>query len=221
MKGLGCLGIAIVIAGMGVLMGCMALYVVQAALAAESVRISPVIPSGMAQVVADRTEKWVLGKPEPDTVFVAPEPGDEEPDNDGDWDVGGSYTGTVPEIADCKQPKGWPVYGPITQGFHAGHSGIDISANTGTGVQATMCGTVTFAGWTNVGYGYLVIIANGEYKTYYAHNSTILVGPGQHVERGELIAASGESGNATGPHVHYEIRLNGVPQNPWPYMQLE
>jgi murein DD-endopeptidase MepM/ murein hydrolase activator NlpD len=219
-KGLGCIGLTIIVAGISVLMGCMALYVVQAALAAESVRISPVIPSGMAQVAADRTERWVLGGQEPDTVFVAPEPGDEEPDNDGDWEVGGIYTGTVPEIADCKQPKGWPAYGGITQGFHAGHSGIDISVNTGTGVQATMCGTVIFAGWTDVGYGKLVIIANGEFKTYYAHNSDLMVGSGQQVLRNQLIALSGSTGRSTGPHVHYEVRVNDAPQDPWPYMHL-
>lgn len=105
-----------------------------------------------------------------------------------------------------------PVYG--TMKFH---EGMDFSCNVGTPVYATGNGTVIKAEWAS-GYGNLVEIDHGYgYVTRYAHLSEILVKPGRKVTRGELIAKSGNTGKSTGPHVHYEVRLRGEPQNPVNY----
>jgi len=130
-----------------------------------------------------------------------------------------SYTGPVPEGARGTGLFQWPVLGYITQGYWYGHRAIDIGVPVGTAVRAADGGFVSFAGWTDVGYGYLVIIdhANG-FATYYAHLSNIYVTAGQAVERGQVIAASGNTGWSTGPHLHFEIRYNGVQQNPRAYL---
>jgi len=225
MKAGGCLLVMLIAAGVSGFLGCMALYVLQSGLASESVRISPVIPAAMAQVVADGVADWTLGAPAHDIVLSAPDtcPGGadaacETPDDDGKVEFGGTYTGTVPGNPDCKVPSGWPVDGYLTQGFrppsNPSHTGIDIGVRTGTPDLATMCGTVTFAGWSAVGYGNLVIVSNGEYQTYYAHNAVVAVGTGQKVEVGQTLALSGSTGHSTGPHVHYEVRINGVPVDP-------
>lgn len=94
------------------------------------------------------------------------------------------------------------------------HTGIDYGSPTGTPILATANGRVTFAGWKS-GYGRLVIVKhpNG-YLTYYGHCSRLLVKTGQLVEQGQTIARVGQTGVATGPHVHYEVRVNGKPINP-------
>ena len=94
------------------------------------------------------------------------------------------------------------------------HTGIDYSADRGTPIFATAGGTVEFAGWRN-GYGKLAIIRhpNG-YRTYYGHCSRLLVKKGVYVKQGQTIAEVGQTGQATGPHVHYEVRINGNPVDP-------
>ena len=94
------------------------------------------------------------------------------------------------------------------------HTGIDYGSRTGTPIFATANGRVKFAGWTG-GYGKLVTIVhpNG-YQTYYGHCSKILVKPGKYVSQGEVIAKVGSTGQTTGPHVHYEVRINRKPVNP-------
>lgn len=111
-------------------------------------------------------------------------------------------------------PEGTPVMGVLTQVSHEGHTALDFGVAVGTNVKTTMTGKVTFAGWNNEGYGNLVIIDNGLYKTYYAHLSKIPVYVGQQVNEGEVIGLSGNTGNSTGPHLHYEIRKNGIAVNP-------
>jgi len=130
-----------------------------------------------------------------------------------------SYTGPVPEGARGTGLFQWPVLGYITQGYWYGHRAIDIGVPEGTAVRAADAGFISFAGWTDVGYGYLVVIdhANG-FATYYAHLSNIYVTAGQAVERGQVIAASGNTGRSTGPHLHFEIRYNGIQQNPRAYL---
>jgi murein DD-endopeptidase MepM/ murein hydrolase activator NlpD len=126
------------------------------------------------------------------------------------------------------KPKGWPVRGWITSNFgmrrspftgqRIMHEGLDIAASTGTPVHASADGIVIQAE-TVAGYGKLVVIDHGYgYKTYYAHSSRIFVKVGQRVTRGERIAAVGSTGASTGPHLHYEVRLNGVPLNPRKYL---
>lgn len=111
-------------------------------------------------------------------------------------------------------PKGYPVTGVLTQTSHEGHVALDFGVAVGTNVKTTMEGKVTFAGWTNEGYGNLVIVKNGNYETYYAHLSSIPVKVGQSVDEGEIIGLSGNTGNSTGPHLHYEIKRNGIAINP-------
>ncbi len=122
------------------------------------------------------------------------------------------------------KPEGWPVKGWLTSlfgmrkspfsGRRVFHEGIDIACRTGTPVTASADGIVSRAGIKS-GYGKLVIIDHGYgYQTYYGHNSKIFVKVGQRVKRGEKIAAVGNTGRSTGPHLHYEVRVNGTPTNP-------
>jgi LysM repeat protein len=102
----------------------------------------------------------------------------------------------------------WPVaYRRITQQFWYGHGAIDIGMPEGNSVSAADTGTVTWAGWNVYGYGNLVVINHGNgYETYYGHMSNIGVFPGQVVNQGQYIGASGNSGRSSGPHLHFEIR---------------
>lgn len=105
-----------------------------------------------------------------------------------------------------------PVYGTVKF-----HEGMDFACDVGTPVYATGDGTVTAADWHS-GYGNRIDINHGfGYTTRYAHLSKISVRPGQTVRRGDLIGLSGNTGKSTGPHVHYEVRLKDVPQNPVNY----
>lgn len=111
-------------------------------------------------------------------------------------------------------PQGNPVAGILTQRFHRFHRGIDIGVPTGTPVLATHSGTVLYADWSEIGYGYLVVVGNGRFITYYAHNSAFNVQAGATIAKDSVIAFSGSTGNSTGPHVHYETRIDDVPVNP-------
>ena len=130
-----------------------------------------------------------------------------------------SYTGPVPTDARGTGAFAWPVRGSITQWYWWGHRAIDIAAPTGSAVLATDGGYVSFVGWTDIGYGYLIIIDHANaYATYYAHLSQMYVAAGQRVERGQVIGAVGSTGNSSGPHLHLEIRYNGLEQNPMVYL---
>lgn len=109
----------------------------------------------------------------------------------------------------------WPASGPIFQYFWSGHSGLDISPPYGSPIYASASGKVILADKLSYGYGWYLIIDHGNgYTTLYAHTSQFLVGVGDYVEQGQLIARVGATGLATGPHVHFEIRLNGQPLDP-------
>lgn len=115
-----------------------------------------------------------------------------------------------------------PVGGIITSRFgirsRDNHKGLDIANSMGTTVRAAAAGTVTCAKYSG-GYGNLVIISHGNgIQTYYGHNSKLYVTNGQYVEQGQEIAAMGSTGVSTGPHCHFEIRINGVAQNPQNYL---
>jgi murein DD-endopeptidase MepM/ murein hydrolase activator NlpD len=120
----------------------------------------------------------------------------------------------LPYAGDECAPSGNPVDGILTQRYHAYHSGIDIAIPLDTAVLSTHSGTVTFAGWSEVGYGYLVIIQNGQFITYYAHNNSFNVDVGAQIGANSIIAWSGSTGNSSGPHVHYETRINDIPVDP-------
>ncbi|HZT29133.1 MAG TPA: M23 family metallopeptidase [Bryobacteraceae bacterium] len=126
------------------------------------------------------------------------------------------------------QPSLWPVegrllgpYGQRTDPFSgegAYHTGVDISAPTGTVVRATADGIVAHADRLG-GYGRLVVIDHGNgIQTYYAHLSRYFVVPGQEIRRGEPVGAVGSSGRVTAPHLHYEVRIGGAPVNPYRYL---
>lgn len=130
-----------------------------------------------------------------------------------------AYNGPVPEGARGTGLFRWPAVGTLTQGYWWGHRAVDIAAYAGAPVYAADSGFVSFAGWTDIGYGYLLVVdhANG-FATYYAHCSGFYVSVGQRVERGQLIAAMGSTGNSTGPHLHFEIRSGSMPLNPRAYL---
>ncbi len=109
----------------------------------------------------------------------------------------------------------WPIHGVVTQEFgHNGHPGIDIAAPYGTTIHASGSGVVIYAGWES-GYGNYTCIAHGRgISTCYGHQSAIFVSVGQTVTRGQAIGAEGSTGYSTGPHVHFEVRVNGTVNNP-------
>ena len=115
----------------------------------------------------------------------------------------------------------WPVSCPRTSGFGMRwgrmHEGIDFGCPSGTAVHAAAAGTVVSAGWSS-GYGYLVLIDHGAVVTAYAHNSRLLVRAGERVSSGQTVSLSGSTGHSTGPHVHFEVRVNGVARNPDNYI---
>jgi len=121
----------------------------------------------------------------------------------------------------------WPVRGRITSpygmrvlyGRKDFHAGIDIAGPTGTNIVAAESGRVSYAGYMR-GYGNVIILSHdGGYSTVYGHNSVNLVKKGQYVKKGSIIGKVGRTGNATGPHLHFEVRLGGKPLNPLSYLK--
>ena len=122
------------------------------------------------------------------------------------WPLGGPIT----------SPFGWRVH-PIT-GASRFHSGIDIGGDYGDTIHAAGAGIVSYAGWIS-GYGYAVIIDHGGgISTLYGHNQALLVSEGQSVSQGQAIAECGSTGNSTGPHCHFEVRVDGEPVDPMGYL---
>jgi len=138
-----------------------------------------------------------------------------------------NFIGDWTELADA--PSLWPVEGRVASSFGeredpingegAFHSGIDIDAPFGTPVRAAADADVVGAAMV-AGYGREVLLDHGHgVSTLYGHLSAFAVFPGQHVTRGQVIGFVGESGRATGPHLHYEVRLHNVPVNPHKYLR--
>ena len=122
-------------------------------------------------------------------------------------------------------PSIWPTTGVVTSpyGLRWGgsdfHPGIDIANDTGTPILATADGIVEYAGWNSGGYGNMVDINHGNgIMTRYGHGSQVVVAAGQHVVRGQIIMLMGSTGFSTGPHVHYEVHVNGQRVNPISYL---
>ena len=143
-----------------------------------------------------------------------------------------SYSGIFHKYAyqwqSHSQPSAWPLNGILRSSFGgrsdpfsgegAFHTGVDLSASSGTPVDATGDGVVIHAGW-NGRYGKLVVVDHGNgVQTYYAHLSQFLVIPGEEVRIGQEIALSGGTGRVTSPHLHYEVRVAGTPVNPYRYL---
>ncbi len=127
--------------------------------------------------------------------------------------------------ADSHIPSIWPTTGVVSSpyGLRWGgtdfHPGMDIANDMGTPIVATADGIVEYAGWNSGGYGNMVDINHGNgIMTRYGHASQVVVSTGQHVKRGQLIAYMGSTGFSTGPHVHYEVHVNGNRVNPISYL---
>lgn len=121
----------------------------------------------------------------------------------------------VPEVPRAMDSFVWPVGGYISQGYWDLHRAIDIAGGQGADVVAADAGTVVYAKWESSGYGYLVIVDHGNgYTTYYAHLYGYYVDVGDTVEQGQPLGVRGTTGRSTGPHLHFEIRKDGVQVNP-------
>lgn len=129
--------------------------------------------------------------------------------------VKGTRIVTVASRGGVSGSLAWPLYGTITQPFKgSAHTGLDIGVSTGTPVRAADSGVITFAG-NGGGYGNFIIINHGNgMVTRYAHCSRISVSVGTHVSRGQVIGLSGSTGHSTGPHLHFEVMINGSFTNP-------
>lgn len=143
--------------------------------------------------------------------------------------TGGGSVSTSTNISQAKVSLGItlikPVSGMISSRFGArssirssAHTGLDIATSKGTPIAAAASGTVSFAGYKG-SYGYLVVISHGNgVQTYYGHCSQLYVSAGDKVSQGSKIAAVGSTGNSTGPHLHFEVRVNGMAYNPQNYI---
>jgi murein DD-endopeptidase MepM/ murein hydrolase activator NlpD len=130
----------------------------------------------------------------------------------------GQSSSTVPSSAGLI----WPVSGPVTSpfGWRWGrmHEGIDIGVSYGTPIHAAASGTVIYCGWES-GYGNLTVLDHGgNLATAYGHQSSIAVSCGQLVNQGDVIGNVGSTGHSTGPHLHFEVRVNGSPVDPMGYL---
>ncbi len=137
----------------------------------------------------------------------------------------GAWLAVALLVAACGLPR-WPVQGPVTSPYGLRlvgwspevHRGIDIAVPDGTPVLAMSGGTVTFAGEQN-GYGLLVVLRHhGSTHTLYGHLSALRVKVGERVQGGQVIALSGHSGNARGPHLHFEVQRWGEAEDPVPLL---
>ena len=133
-----------------------------------------------------------------------------------------TYSGPVPESASKGTGSlGWPTVGQITQTFWGGHRAIDIGARPGTPVTSADSGYVIAAktgGW-NSGYGNMVMVDHGNgHVTLYAHLNSIYVRQGESISKGQQVGTVGNTGNSTGPHLHFEVRYQGVARNPFTYL---
>lgn len=127
----------------------------------------------------------------------------------------GAYSGTLGYPTNSRTiSAGYPNY---SSGRY--HGGVDFPVASGSPVYAAASGTVIIAKNLNYSYGHYLVIDHGNgLSTLYAHNTTLLVGVGSHVSKGQVIARSGSTGNSTGPHCHFEVRVNGTRVNPFNYL---
>lgn len=160
-----------------------------------------------------------------DTVSGAPRYADRSVDGNGAATVRFSTVRVGPRMAGAAMPTGLPVsnartssgYGlrlhPVS-GRQAFHHGVDLAVGSGTPVMATAQGRVVKAGWAG-GYGLLVVLDNGNgVHTRFGHLSSISVREGEDVQQGQLVGRSGATGRVTGPHLHYEVRIDGGSVDP-------
>lgn len=130
---------------------------------------------------------------------------------------------TPEQLTEQHVPYGRPLYGWITRAYTSGgegglHTGMDFAIKEGTDVAATASGTILSSGWDEELGNFVVIDHGNGFLTTYGHNKELLVKKDEKVTRGEIIALSGNTGNSSAPHLHYEIVKDGVPVDPAPYL---
>lgn len=207
--------------------------------AVPTMAVVPLPPLGRLPPLAPRFDSWLRPAAGIDTPLVVAQvqplmPGQVRAAAPPHWILAYPTTPPLPPLiavpaapdrqpyaGDGCAPRGVPAVGTLNQGFHPYHLGVDIGVQIGTPVRATHSATVVFADWSEIGYGYLVILQNSAFTTYYAHNSSVYVQAGEQVGRGSVIAASGSSGNSTGPHIHYEVRIDDLPVDPMTFEDAE
>jgi murein DD-endopeptidase MepM/ murein hydrolase activator NlpD len=173
-------------------------------------------------VILDRSDETTRDGAAPAEPMASPVPVDPDATPLAAPQTGGTSTGFGGRAAAPAPASGalvWPVpVGSISQYYHSGHLALDIAAPYGSQVVAAQGGTVTWAGWRNNGGGFVVSINHGNgMTTVYNHLGSIWVSPGQYVGAGQGIGGVGCTGICTGPHVHFEVIVNGVIDNPLRY----
>lgn len=132
---------------------------------------------------------------------------------------GGKFTFPAPSMVYMSSPYGYRTH-PVTGQKYKFHSGMDLAAPQGSNILAAEAGVVRMAGW-NGGYGKCIIIDHGSgVATLYGHSSQLLVSAGQSVSKGQVIAKVGSTGVSSGPHLHFEVLINGATVNPAPYIGM-
>jgi LysM repeat protein len=144
-----------------------------------------------------------------------------------DLGVASSLSGSAAFVPDGSDAMVWPLVGQITSRFgwrrlsiggSNMHNGLDIGGRTGDPIRSATSGVVVYSGWSS-GFGNLVVVENGDTEYWYAHASTLIASVGDRVAPGAVIARVGSTGIATGPHLHFEIRVDGTPIDPLPILE--
>jgi murein DD-endopeptidase MepM/ murein hydrolase activator NlpD len=202
------------------------LALVQSVRGAAEAQATQDLGLGLSAVVYDETatvDRAARAEPPADDPLATPVPLDPNATPlPAPPSVGGTTSGASARLAAPPAATGalvWPVpVGSISQYYHAGHLALDIAAPYGSQIVAAQGGTVTWAGWRNNGGGYVISIDHGNgMTTVYNHLGSIWVSPGQYVGAGQGIGGVGCTGICTGPHVHFEVIVNGIIDNPLRY----
>ena len=204
------------------------LALVQSVRGAAEARVAQQQTLGLTALPADETttlDRAARAETPTDGPLATPVPIDPDatPLPAPETNVGGTTSAPSGRAASAPAASGaltWPVPGgSISQHYHAGHLALDIAAPYGSTVLAAQGGTVTWAGWRNNGGGYVISIDHGNgMTTVYNHLGSIWVSPGQYVGAGQGIGGVGCTGICTGPHVHFEVIVNGIIDNPLRYL---
>ena len=185
--------------------------------------------AGPATTQKETTRPQQLASADPTVVVAAkPAPAASRPDAQAADPAPAAQPQAAPAQASEPEQTGalttdfrWPARGRVIAGFGAngGNEGINIAVSEGTPVKATEAGTVTYAGSEVKGYGNLVLVRHDNgYVSAYAHNGALHVKRGERVNRGQVIATSGQTGNVTSPQLHFELRKGQAPVDPLPYL---
>lgn len=173
------------------------------------------LPSGFRVMIEGGTGEQIAWSPQ--VVRVTASGGGSAPGSSGQISFSPGDPGSCGLVDNPGGGSAWvrPISGYTwMRGYASWHPAADLAVPEGTTAAAANSGRVIFAGWNSFGYGYAVVLAHGPFTTIYAHLSAVNVRCGQDVAAGQVIAASGNTGNSTGPHLHFEVRYNDIPQDP-------